>query len=186
MILAEQRKGSTNLSEKLIKFTLPSPDPDEPQADVPSKARILVAEDDPVSRILISTRLTKWGYEVVLRNDGAEAMAVLREPNPPLLAILDGSMPNMDGLDICRRVREAGTMCYIILLTARGSKENVIEGLRAGADDYLVKPFHAEELQARILTGLRVMAMQTTLADRVKALEVAFSEIGSLKLRIPL
>jgi DNA-binding response OmpR family regulator len=174
------------LNEKLIKFTLPSPDPEEPQANAASKTRILVAEDDPVSRILIATRLTKWGYEVVLRNDGAEAMSVLRGPDAPSLAILDGSMPNMDGLDICRRVRAAGTMVYIIMLTARGSKENVVEGLRAGADDYLVKPFHAEELQARILAGLRVMALQTTLTDRVKALEIAFSEIGSLKLRIPL
>jgi DNA-binding response OmpR family regulator len=174
------------LNEKLIKFTLPSPDQSEPQADAPSKTRILVAEDDPVSRILIETRLTKWGYEAVLTNDGAEAMAVLRRPDAPSLAILDGSMPNMDGLEICRRVREAGTMIYIILLTARGSKEDIIEGLRAGADDYLVKPFHAEELQARILTGLRAMTLQTTLTDRVKALEIAFSEIGSLRLQIPL
>jgi DNA-binding response OmpR family regulator len=113
-------------------------------------------------------------------------MAVLRGPDAPSLAILDGSMPNMDGLEICRRVREAGTMIYIILLTARGSKENVIEGLRAGADDYLVKPFHADELHARILAGLRVMTRHEMLAHRVKALEVAASEIGSLQLRIPL
>ena len=176
------------MNEKLIRFTLPSPEPepDQVQAQAPSKARILVAEDDPVSRILISTRLTKWGYEVVLRNDGAEAMAVLREPNPPCLAILDGSMPNMDGLEICRRVREAEKMVYIILLTARDSKENVVEGLRAGADDYLIKPFHAEELHARILTGLRIMARHETLAHRVKALEMAASELDSLELRIPL
>jgi DNA-binding response OmpR family regulator len=174
------------LNEKLIKFTLPSPDSHETRTDAPSKARILVAEDDPVSRTLIVTRLTKWGYQPVVTNDGAEAMAVLRRPDAPWLAILDGSMPNMDGLEICRRAREAEKMIYIILLTARGSKENVIEGLRAGADDYLVKPFHAEELQARILTGLRVMALQRTLTDRVKALEIAFSEIGSLNLRIPL
>jgi DNA-binding response OmpR family regulator len=174
------------LNEKLIKFTLPSPDSEQAPADAPSKARILVAEDDPVSRTLIVTRLTNWGYEVVTTNDGAEAMAVLRRPDAPSLAILDGSMPNMDGLEICRRLREAGTMIYVVLLTARGSKENVVEGLRAGADDYLVKPFHAEELQARILTGLRVMSQQQTLADRVKALEIAVSEIGSLKLRIPL
>jgi DNA-binding response OmpR family regulator len=77
-------------------------------------------------------------------------------------------------------------MTYIILLTARGSKENVIEGLRAGADDYLVKPFHAEELHARILAGLRVMTRHEMLAHRVKALEVAASEVGSLQLRIPL
>jgi DNA-binding response OmpR family regulator len=174
------------LNEKLIKFTLPSPEPHEEQAEASSKARILVAEDDPVSRTLIATRLMKWGYDVVLRNDGAEAMAVLRGPDPPSLAILDGSMPNMDGLEICRRVREAEKMIYIILLTARSSKENIIEGLRAGADDYLVKPFHAEELQARILVGLRVMKLQEALASRVQALEAAASEIGTLKLRIPL
>jgi DNA-binding response OmpR family regulator len=174
------------LNEKLIKFTLPSPDPKELPVDAATKTRILVAEDDPVSRLLISTRLTNWGYEVVLRNDGAEAMAVLRAPNAPTLAILDGSMPNMDGLEICRRVREAEKMIYIILLTARGSKEDIVEGLRAGADDYLIKPFHAEELQARILTGLRIIARHETLAHRVTALEMAASEVGSFKLRIPL
>jgi DNA-binding response OmpR family regulator len=174
------------LDEKLIKFTLPSAEPHETQADAPSKARILVAEDDPVSRTLIATRLTRWGYEVVLTNDGAEAITVLRRPDAPSLAILDGSMPNMDGLEICRRARAAKKMIYIILLTTRGSKEHLVEGLRAGADEYLVKPFHPEELQARILTGLRVMTLQKTLSDRIKALEIAFSEIGSLKLKLPL
>jgi DNA-binding response OmpR family regulator len=181
------------LNEKLIKFTLPSlissapsPDLQEPPVDAPSKARILVAEDDPVSRTLISTRLAKWGYDVVITNDGAEATAASRRRGAPSLAILDWSMPKMDGLEVCRRLREAEQMVYIILLTAHGNKENIIEGLRAGADDYLVKPFHAEELQARILVGLRVMTLQETLVDRVKALEAATSEIGSLKLRIPL
>ena len=145
-----------------------------------------MAEDDPVSRTLISTRLAKWGYDVVITNDGAEAMAAFRRRDAPSLAILDWSMPQMDGLEICRRLREAEQMVYIILLTAHGNKENIIEGLRAGADDYLVKPFHAEELQARILVGLRVMTLQETLVDRVKALEAATAEIGSLKLRIPL
>jgi DNA-binding response OmpR family regulator len=181
------------LNEKLINFTLPSlislassPEPHEPPADVPSKARILAAEDDPVSRTLISTRLAKWGYDVVITSDGAEAMAVLRGRDAPSLAILDWSMPGMDGLEICRLLREAEKMVYIILLTARGSKENIIEGLQAGADDYLVKPFHVEELQARILVGLRVMKLQETLADRVKALETAASEIQSLRLQIPI
>jgi DNA-binding response OmpR family regulator len=181
------------LNEKLIKFTLPSlissaplPDPPEHSADAASKARILVAEDDPVSRTLISARLAKWGYDVVITDDGAEAMAVLRRLDAPSLAILDWSMPEMDGLEICRRAREAEKLVYIILLTARGSKENIIEGLRAGADDYLVKPFHAEELQARILVGLRVITLQETLVDRVKALQAAAFEIESLKLQIPL
>jgi DNA-binding response OmpR family regulator len=181
------------LNEKLIKFTLPSPasepsspDPQESPVEAGSKARILVAEDDPVSRHLISARLAKWGYEAVITNDGAEAMAVLRARNPPSLAILDWSMPHMDGLEICRRLREAEKMVYIIMLTANGSKENLVEGLRAGADDYLVKPFHAEELQARILAGLRVMTAQETLLQRVQALETTASQIGSLRLQIPL
>jgi DNA-binding response OmpR family regulator len=181
------------LNEKLIKFTLPSlissapgPDQRETPGDFASKARILVAEDDPVSRHLISTRLEKWGYNAVITNDGAEAMAVLRGPNPPSVAILDWSMPHMDGLEICRRLREAEKMVYIIMLTSRGDKENIIEGLRAGADDYLVKPFHAEELQARIVVGLRVMTAQENLAQRVRDLETTASEIGSLKLQIPL
>jgi DNA-binding response OmpR family regulator len=174
------------LNEKLIKFTLPSFDQNELSTQASSKARILVAEDDPVSRTLISSRLQKWGYNVVVTNDGAEAMAVLRGRNAPSLAILDWSMPGMDGLEICRRLREVEKRVYIILLTAHGSKENMIEGLRAGADDYLVKPFHAEELQARILVGLRVMTSQGTLADRVHALEVAALNVGSNKLRIPL
>jgi DNA-binding response OmpR family regulator len=163
-----------------------SPDPHEPPAGVPSKGRILVAEDDPVSRTLISTRLAKWGYDVVVTNDGTEAMGVLRRRDAPSLAILDWSMPEMDGVEICRRVREAEKMVYIILLTAHGSKESIVEGLRAGADDYLVKPFHPEELQARILVGLRVMTLQETLVEQVKALEAAASEIDSLRLQIPL
>jgi DNA-binding response OmpR family regulator len=174
------------LNEKLIKFTLPSFDQNELPAEAPSKTRILVAEDDSVSRTLISSRLQKWGYDVVVTSDGAEAMAVLRGRDAPLLAILDRSMPGMDGLEICRRLRDAERTTYIILLTTHGSKENIIEGLRAGADDYLIKPFHAEELQARILVGCRVIKAQETLTSRVEALETAASEIRSIKLRIPL
>ena len=131
-----------------------------------------------MSRKLISSRLTKWGYDVVITNDGTEAMTVLRRSDAPSLAILDWSMPEVDGLEICRRVRAVEKMVYIILLTARGSKENIIEGLRAGADDYLVKPFHAEELQARILVGLRVMTLQAALAARLTELEAAAEEIS--------
>jgi DNA-binding response OmpR family regulator len=122
----------------------------------------------------------------VVTNDGAEAMTILRGGDAPSLAILDWSMPGIDGLEICRRLREVEKRIYLILLTAHGSKENMIEGLRAGADDYLVKPFHAEELQARILVGLRVMTSHGTPVDRVQALEASVSATGSLKLRIPL
>ena len=145
-----------------------------------------MAEDDPISRTLIETRLRKWGYDVVVTKDGAEAMAVLRGPNPPFLAILDWSMPEMDGVEICRRLRAVDKMVYIILLTARGTRENLIEGLEAGADSYLVKPFDAEELHARIRVGLRAMISQQSLAARVHALELATANSESLKLRIPL
>jgi DNA-binding response OmpR family regulator len=80
-------------------------------------------------------------------------------------------MPGMDGLEICRRIREVNRMLYIILLSARGSKANLLEGLRAGADDYLVKPFDKDELHARILVGLRVMGLQALLMERLKVLE---------------
>ena len=160
------------------------------QRSEPEKAlantRILVAEDDPVSRELISNRLIKWGYEAVVAADGLEAMAILRNNDAPSLAILDWMMPGMDGLEICRRVREVGKILYVILLTARSGKENVVEGLRAGADDYLIKPFDKDELLARILVGLRVIGLQTALIERVNELETAKSQIEALKLQIPL
>jgi DNA-binding response OmpR family regulator len=95
----------------------------------------------------------------------------LRKKDAPSLAILDWMMPGMDGLEICRRIREVDRVLYVILLTARGSMENLIEGLGAGADDYLTKPFDKNELHARILVGLRVVASQAALVERVKELE---------------
>jgi DNA-binding response OmpR family regulator len=155
------------LSAELLKLTLPSPaslppgDSRSPLLGDTPKTRILVAEDDPISREFICARLAKWGYEVIVTQNGTEAMTALRRQDAPSLAILDWMMPEMDGLEICRRVREVNRRVYLILLTARGSKENVVEGLRAGADDYLIKPFDSDELQARILVGLRMMALQT-------------------------
>ena len=113
-------------------------------------------------------------------------MTELRKKDAPKLAILDWMMPGMDGIEICRRVREADRVLYIILLTARGSKENVIEGLTAGADDYLVKPFDHDELHARILVGLRVMTLQAALAARVQELEWAGAEVRSLRGQMPI
>lgn len=181
------------MNEKLIKFTLPSPDQislsvaaPKISVEVPSKTRVLVAEDDPISRVLVVTWLQKWGYDVIATHDGGEAMNVLRRPDAPALAILDWCMPQMDGLEVCRRLRESKKTVYLILLTARGQKEDMIEGLRAGADDYLVKPFHAEELHARLLAGVRVMTVQENLVARVRKLEAAASSLELLRLQIPL
>jgi DNA-binding response OmpR family regulator len=122
------------------------------------KTRILIAEDDPISRELTCAHLERWGYDAVVARNGSEAMMALRKPDAPTLAILDWMMPGMDGLEICRREREVGRQLYVILLTARSGKENLLEGLAAGADEYLIKPFDKDELRARILVGLRAMA----------------------------
>ena len=153
----------------------PDPLPGAGKPAVPI-TRILVAEDDAISRELICSRLEKWGYEVIVTENGLDAMMALRKKDAPSMAILDWMMPDMDGLEICRRIREVDRVLYIILLTARSTKANLLEGLRAGADDYLVKPFDKDELHARILVGLRVMALQTALLVRMKALEAGNSE----------
>ncbi|MBA3962349.1 MAG: response regulator [Chthoniobacterales bacterium] len=99
---------------------------------------VIVAEDDPVSRMLVCTLLEKWGYRVIVTHDGREAMEAIRAQITPALAVIDWMMPGFDGIEICQRVREANNILYIILLTARGGKERLIEGLEAGADDYLM------------------------------------------------
>ena len=147
---------------------------------------IVVAEDDLVSRTLMSNLMEKWGFKALITQDGHEAMAALRAQQGPALALLDWMMPGMDGLQVCRRIRESEKMVYVIMLTSLGAKENIVEGLHAGADDYLIKPFDKNELLARIQVGLRILELHAALAARVKELEQAAGEIGELKLRIPL
>ena len=113
-------------------------------------------------------------------------MKALRAERGPALAILDWMMPGMDGLQVCRRIRESKKMVYVIMLTSCGTKENIVEGLHAGADDYLIKPFDKNELLARIQVGFRILELHDALAARVKELEAATAEIGKLKLRIPI
>jgi len=113
-------------------------------------------------------------------------MAALRAQQGPALTILDWMMPEMDGLQVCRRIRESRKMVYVIMLTSLGAKENIVEGLHAGADDYLIKPFDKNELLARIQVGLRILELHAALSARVKELEKAVGQIDDLKLRIPL
>ncbi len=147
---------------------------------------IIIAEDDPVSRELVSSLVQKWGFRCIVTQDGREAMAALRAEEGSAIALLDWMMPGMDGLQVARRVRDSGKTIYIIFLTARGAKENIVEGLRAGADDYLVKPYDKEELFARIQVGLRILDLHNTLAARVAELEEAQSENKRLRHDIPL
>lgn len=150
--------------------------------------RVLIAEDDSVSRRLLEATLDKWGYEVIVTTDGLEALEVLRQPDAPSLAILDWMMPGMDGAEVCLKAREtvADRLLYIILLTAKGRKEDVVEGLTAGADDYVVKPFDRAELKARINAGERILRLQAELAARVKELELALANVKLLQGLLPI
>jgi sigma-B regulation protein RsbU (phosphoserine phosphatase) len=151
-----------------------------------SGARILIAEDDAVSCEVLATRLRQWGYETVITRDGQEAMTVMRSNNAPALAVLDWMMPGMDGIEVCRRLREINKAVYIIMLTSLGTKENIFHALEAGADDYLVKPFDTFALQSRIQVGLRIIGLQTALADRVKELEAAVAKLQEMQGRLQL
>ena len=127
--------------------------------------KILVADDDLINRRLLETFLKKWSYDVVLAGDGEQAWNILRQEGAPKLAILDWIMPGMDGPQICRELRKRGSQpyTYVLLLTANFQKEDVIAGLEAGADDYLTKPFHTNELRARLRSGRRILALQEQL-----------------------
>lgn len=127
--------------------------------------RILVAEDDPVSRRVLEVFLLKRGYEVVTVGNGIDALNVLDGGDAPRLAVLDWMMPGMEGTQVCERVRQRTDKqyTYILLLTARSQKEDLLEGLGAGADDYLTKPFDPQELEARLQVGRRILELQDNL-----------------------
>jgi diguanylate cyclase (GGDEF)-like protein len=140
--------------------------------------RILIAEDDLVSRRVLAVQLTKWGHEVIITENGLDAWESINRADAPHLVILDRMMPGLDGIEICRRLRqrENGSSTYVILLTAMSRKEDLVEGLEAGADDYLTKPFDRHELRVRLQAGARIVELQTSLCERVKELEQAIAE----------
>lgn len=154
--------------------------------------KVLIAEDDETSLYMLQSLLKKWGYEVVPLSDGVEALAALKAQSPPLLAILDWMLPGLSGPDICRRLRlgeEEGSekpYQYIIILTVKGEKENVVAGLDAGADDFISKPFDSQELQMRLKVGERILHLQeelrkAALSDYLTGLPNRRSAIGSLE-----
>jgi sigma-B regulation protein RsbU (phosphoserine phosphatase) len=150
--------------------------------------KILIAEDEPVSRRLLQASLAKWGYEVTVASDGAEAWNLLQQPEAPSLVILDWLMPQMDGLDICRRFRQlpGRESAYILLLTSRDNKDDIITGLESGADDYITKPFDPGELKARLQVGVRLIALQEKLAQHVRELTEALSRVKQLHGLLPI
>jgi CheY-like chemotaxis protein len=150
--------------------------------------KVLIAEDDPISRRVLVATLDKFGYEVVIAADGAQAWAALQSADAPRLAILDWMMPKIDGVELCRRVRALPTTTppYLILLTAKSGKEDVVTGLDAGANDYLTKPFDRAELRARVQVGAHVLELQGSLAARVRELEAALSQVKQLQGLLPI
>jgi diguanylate cyclase (GGDEF)-like protein len=130
-----------------------------------TRVKILIADDDDVLRHILQATLAKWGYEVVLSRTGLEAWQILEGSDAPKLAILDWIMPGMDGVEVCREIRKRvhEPYIYILLLTAKDRKEDVVAGMDAGADDYLAKPFDPEELKVRLRAGRRILDLQSEL-----------------------
>jgi len=150
--------------------------------------KILIAEDNPVSRRVLEATLEKFGHQVMVADDGAQAWTALQRADAPSLAILDWMMPGLDGVEICRRVREIPTSTppYIILLTAKSERGDVVAGLDAGANDYLTKPFDRAELRARVQVGVQVLELEKNLADRVSELEDALAQVKQLQALLPI
>jgi DNA-binding response OmpR family regulator len=150
--------------------------------------RILIADDEKVSRTILKSALVKLGYEVRAAENGTEAWKALKADDPPKLAILDWMMPGMEGVEVCRRVRELkrGSYIYVILLTSRDQKQDMVDGFKAGVDDYLVKPFDAQELQSRLAVGRRILDLESTLGRKVYELEDALRHVKQLQGLLPI
>ena len=149
--------------------------------------RVLVADDEPMGALMLSRSLERWGLEVVVARDGEEAWRMIQDGGIKM-AILDWVMPGADGPELCQRIRKAERHqhMHLILLTARNSRADVVAGLDAGADDYLIKPFDVEELRARVHVGIRVLTLQDRLADRVAELQEALTNVKQLSGLLPI
>ena len=149
--------------------------------------RVLIADDDRLATTMLSRALANWGFEASVAHDGESAWAAIRDGRPQM-AIVDWMMPGLEGPALCQRIRQDASTAhlYVILLTARDSRDDLVAGLRAGADDYLVKPYDHEELRARLNVGTRIVTLQERLGERVAELEVAISTVKHLQGMIPI
>ena len=153
--------------------------------------QVLIAEDDRVTGEILARTLQRWNYTTTVVADGVQAWEHLRaaaDGAAPTLSILDWMMPEMDGPDVCRRVRAELPLAnmYLLLVTARESRGDVIAGLDAGADDYVIKPFDPDELRARVAVGIRVLGLQQKLGDRVAELQAALASNKQLRGLLPI
>jgi phosphoserine phosphatase RsbU/P len=150
--------------------------------------RILIADDDDVSRLQLEALLTRHGHDVIAVSDGTEAWKAMQGDDPPRLVVLDWLMDEMDGVDVCRRVREIPSLrgVYLILLTSRRDQAHVLAGLQAGANDYVTKPFDRDELLARVRVGDQMVSLHAELAARVHELEDALVRVNQLQGLLPI
>ena len=150
--------------------------------------RILIADDDRVTTRRLQSLITAWGYESVVTSDGPAALAALSGPDAPRVAVLDWMMPELDGLEVCRQLRagSAGESVYVILLTSRTGSVDLIAGLEAGADEYLVKPFNTDELRARLKAGVRIAELQRRLSTNIAELTDALGKVRQLSGLLPI
>jgi DNA-binding response OmpR family regulator len=152
--------------------------------------KILIAEDEAVSRTMLVKLLAGWGHEVLATTNGAEAWEALSKKDGPKLALLDWVMPAMDGIEVVRRVRQAADLdshyVYIILLSQKTTQEEIVQGLEAGADDYIVKPYDLAELRVRIRTGERILELQRALIAANQELRQALGRVKTLSGLLPI
>jgi CheY-like chemotaxis protein len=150
--------------------------------------RVVIADDDRVTAEILGRMLRGWDFAPIVTANGADAWERLRSAPGPTLAILDWMMPEVDGPEVCRRVRRELPLAnmYLILVTARETRGDVVAGLDAGADDYVIKPFDAEELRARVAVDVRVITLQERLAERVTELQSALSSVKQLRGLLPI
>jgi phosphoserine phosphatase RsbU/P len=141
--------------------------------------KVLVAEDESITRELLGVHLGKWGYDPILCDDGNEAWRLLQGDDPPRLVLLDWMMPGMDGPAVCRNIRDfvKAPYIYTILLTHKNSKEDIVAGLNSGADDYVIKPFDPHELRLRISVGSRIIELESKLTAATARLETANAQL---------
>ncbi len=150
--------------------------------------KILIAEDDPVSRRLIQRHVTKWGHQAITASDGRDGLMAMQVPDSPRLAILDWLMPGIDGVELCRRIRglPGKPYVYIVMLTAKNREDDIVTAFEAGADDFLSKPAQPGELRGRVQAGVRIIELHVALTEHVRELENAFAHIKTLQGLLPI
>lgn len=150
--------------------------------------RIVIADDDIVLRHALTVRLQQWGYDPIVCVDGGQARSVLFGASAPPIAILDWNMPCVDGLNLCTELRNdpRTASIYVLMLTGKNTKDDVVAGLDGGVDEYLVKPFDWRELRARVANGARIATLQQSLAARVEELQEALSNVRRLSGLLPM